>query len=109
MQDDPLNIDALRPGFTNLYLKRIEPERNIRRFYYIGWHEMLYGMAVIRIFGRIGGHHRMMTPVPYDSLEEAWPLIRQTIRTRLRHGYVISPSAQPRNSLFVACPLFFVA
>ena len=33
MQDEPLDIDALRPGFTHLYLKRIEPERNIRRFY----------------------------------------------------------------------------
>lgn len=94
MQDNPLDIEALRADFTYLYLKRIDPERNIRRFYYIGWHEMLYGMAVIRIYGRIGGHHRMMAPIIYESLDEAWPLIRQTIRTRLRHGYTIS---MPQN------------
>ncbi|MCA9332090.1 WGR domain-containing protein [Candidatus Saccharibacteria bacterium] len=90
MATDSLDFEALRANFTYLYLKRIEPERNIRRFYYIGWHPMLYGMAVIRIFGRIGGQHQMMTPAIFSSLDEAWPLIRQTIRTRLRHGYVVA-------------------
>lgn len=89
MAAEPLDIEVLRTDFTSLYLKRIEPAHNVRRFYYIGWHEMLYGMAVIRIYGRIGGHQRMMAPIIFDSLDEAWPLIRQTIRTRLRHGYVV--------------------
>lgn len=90
MAAEPLDIDALRTDFTYLYLKRIEPEHNIRRFYYIGWHEMLYGMAIIRLYGRIGGHQRLMAPAIFHSLDEAWPLIRQTIRTRLRHGYEVA-------------------
>ena len=30
-----------------------------------------------------------MAPVQFDSLDDAWPLIRKSIRARLRHGYQV--------------------
>jgi hypothetical protein len=35
------------------------------------------------------GHRRTLTPLPYPSLAEAWPLIRAILRRRLQHGYRI--------------------
>ena len=86
---DFLDIDALRPHFRHRYLTRVDVDKNVRRFYYIGWQETLFGKAVVRIYGRIDGHRRIMAPVQFDSLDDAWPLIRKTIRTRLRHGYQV--------------------
>jgi hypothetical protein len=44
---------------------------------------------VVRSYGRKDGHRRTLTPLPYSSLAEAWPLIRAILRRRLRHGYKI--------------------
>lgn len=86
---DFIDIDALRSHFRHLYLTRVDPSTNTRRFYYIGWQQTLFGKAVVRIYGRIDGHRRIMAPIQFDSLDDAWPLIRKTIRTRLRHGYQV--------------------
>jgi hypothetical protein len=45
--------------------------------------------AVVRSYGRKDGQRRTLTPLPYSSLTEAWPLIRAILRRRLRHGYKI--------------------
>ena len=44
--------------------------------------------AVVRTYGRKGGWKRVAL-TPCASLTQAWPLIRATIRTRLRHQYTI--------------------
>lgn len=87
---DLLDIDSLRPHFRSVYLTRIDPDTNARRWYYIGWQETLFGKAVVRAYGRQGSdRRRVLAPVAFDCLDDAWPLIRKTLHTRLRHGYVI--------------------
>ncbi len=91
---DLLDIDSLRPHFRHVYLTRIDAEANARRWYYIGWRETLFGKAVVRSYGRLGSdRRRVLAPVAFDCLDAAWPLIRKTLRTRLRHGYVIVDDA----------------
>ena len=83
---DRLDIDSLRPHFRHVYLARIDAEANARRWYDIGGQETRFGKAVVRADGRLGrARRRVLTPVAFDSLDDAWPLLR----TRLRHGYVI--------------------
>ena len=86
-----MDIEALRTDFTHLYFERIDPARNEYRFYYLGWQRTLFHAgAVVRIAGRLqNGHQRILAPLPYRSLDEAWYFIRATIRKRLRNGYTI--------------------
>jgi predicted DNA-binding WGR domain protein len=85
-----MDIDALRPNFTYLLLERVNRDKNELRFYYVAWQPSLFAEgAVVRIYGRKDGQRRILAPLPYPSLEEAWPLIRTIIRLRLRHGYRI--------------------
>jgi len=81
--------------FTYLLFERVEPAENANRYYYLGWMPtLLHSNAVVRFFGRKGETQRMIQPQPFDTLDEAWPLIRSIIRARLRHGYRI---VQPRE------------
>jgi predicted DNA-binding WGR domain protein len=95
-----MDIDALRPNFTYLLLERVNRDKNELRFYYLTWQPSLFAEgAVVRIYGRKGGHRRILSPLPYPSLDAAWPLIRSIIRLRLRHGYqVIAPAGMDRIS-----------
>lgn len=80
--------------FRFILFERHSPTENVARFYWLGWQPSLIDDgAVVRLYGRKGGHQRMLTPQPFSSLEDAWPLIRATVKTRLRHGYrVIEPA-----------------
>ena len=81
--DDPL------PDFTFVLFKRWDPMRNIDRFYFVSYQDTLIGPAVVRVWGRVGGHQHQLQPTPFPTLNEAWPLIRSVIKARLRHGYVV--------------------
>jgi hypothetical protein len=84
------DLDNLRAGFRGILLERVDPSANALRFYYLAWQpSLLDAGAVIRIYGRKHGRRRVLAPLPFASLDEAWPLIRALIRTRLRHGYVM--------------------
>ena len=84
-----------RADFTYLLFERVEPAENANRFYYLGWMPtLLHSNAVVRFFGRKGETQRMIQPQPFDTLAEAWPLVRSIIKARLRHGYRI---VQPRE------------
>jgi hypothetical protein len=37
-----MDIDHLQPGFTSLLLKRVNPEKNENRFYYLAWQPSLF-------------------------------------------------------------------
>ena len=83
-----MDVDAPLSGFTYLLFERVNPEKNEARFYYLAWQPTLFDAgAVVRIYGRKGGRRRIMAPLPFSSLEAAWPMIRSLIRLRLRHGY----------------------
>jgi len=85
-----MDIDHLQPGFTYLLLERVNPAKNENHFYYVAWQLSLFAEgAVVRSYGRKDGPRRTLSPLPYASLTEAWPVIRALLRRRLRHGYKI--------------------
>jgi predicted DNA-binding WGR domain protein len=87
-----MNWDEPPPNFSYVLFERVDLAKNIDRFYFIAFQTTLLGPAVIRMWGRKGHWQRQATPRPFDSLEEAWPLIRAVIKTRLRNGYrVVEP------------------
>lgn len=87
-----MNWDAPPPNFQYVHLERVDLEQDAQRFYYVGYLPTLLGWAVVCIWGRKGGAQQVATPLPFKSLEEAWPEIRKHIKARLRHGYrVVGP------------------
>jgi len=96
---DVIDIDTLKEGFTWLILKRIDPTQNVFRYYAIGWQETLFGWAVLRVYGRLGADKRILDPLYFDSLEDAWPTIRQIIKKRLRNGYVLAQELTEAESM----------
>jgi hypothetical protein len=87
------NFLKLRWNFGTLYVtfSKIAMEKLI--FLKLRWTaQLIHANAVVRLYGRKGESQRLITPQPFKSLTEAWPLIRSIIKTRLRHGYrVIQP------------------
>lgn len=85
-----LDVDWSKPlpGFRSATFRRVEPENNVDRYYLLAWQEDLLGDGyVLREWGRGRPQRRLVTR--FESLEEAWRLIRATARVRLRHGYSV--------------------
>lgn len=81
------------PGFRLLLFEMTDYAMNSHRFYYLAWQPTLLDAGtVVRIWGRKGGQQRHLSPQPFASLEDAWPLLRSIIKTRLRHGYRVALS-----------------
>ena len=75
--------------FNAVELMRIDPPANARRYYRIAWEPTLFDeYAVTRAYGRKGVWRRTRS-TPFPTLEAAWPLIRASIKARLRHGYTV--------------------
>lgn len=75
-------------SFSSILFERVNPERNENRFYWLAWQPTLIDDgAVVRVRGRKGGGQQVFSATPFESLVEAWPMIKATIRTRLSHGY----------------------
>ena len=92
-----INRWAVPPeDFQYVLFERVNPERNEDRFYYLGFMPALEGLAIVRVYGRKGEMQRVLPPLPFDSLEAAWPTLRRCIETRLRRNYTI---VQPRRYL----------
>jgi len=73
--------------FQFVLFERIDPAKNVNRFYYLILQRDLLGeWAVVRVYSRRDGQQQVRV-TPFPSLVEAWPAIRAHIRTRLRHGY----------------------
>ena len=87
LDDTMPDWDRPPADFTAVELVRIDPVANARRYYRIAWEPtLLDDHAVIRSYGRKGAWQRTCI-TPFPSLEAAWPLIRASLKTRLRHGY----------------------
>jgi predicted DNA-binding WGR domain protein len=94
------NWDAPPTDFSFILFERVRPEHNERRYYYLAYQPTLFDDgAVIRLYGRKGVSQRLITPQPFGSLQAAWPLLREIIKTRLRHGYRI---VQPEPAAIIA-------
>ena len=89
-----IDINSLQPGFKYLLFERVNRKRNEFRYYYLSWQPSLFDRGtVVRTYGRLTGQSRTLAPVPYPTLDDAWPLIRAII-ARLRNGYAI---VEPRE------------
>lgn len=70
-------------------LHRIEPEKNIARFYLVKTGpSLLDSWSVIRFWGRIGGHQRHFVTA-CSSAQAATILAQRLVQRRLRRGYRI--------------------
>lgn len=79
-------------------LHRIDPEKNVARFYLVmAGPGLLDPYVVSRLWGRIGGHqcHRV---TPCGSLAEAQQLARRLIQRKLRRGYWLVQGEIPQVS-----------
>ena len=91
-QIDDEQIEQYKAGFTYMVFEKVDVEQNMNRFYYLAWQDTLLGPSVVRRYGRRGGHQRIMSPEPFESLDDAWPLLHEVIKRRLRNGYsVVEP------------------
>ena len=87
----PTISDAPLPNFNSITFQRINSRWNEYRFYQIKWAPtLLDDGAIIRVYGRINGGQRTMSPLPYPSLADAWSMICKQIRKRLKHDYLIT-------------------
>ena len=84
-----VDVDSLRPGFSCVVLERRDDATNARRYYAIGWQETLYGMAIVRVCGRLGHSKRRLAPIYHESLGTAWPELKRLIERRFKRGYVL--------------------
>jgi len=89
-----MDVEALRPGLRCPRLERVHPGKDEARFYLASSQPTLSGWAVERSYGRMGRWQRLIPPLPFGSLEEAWPLVRAIIKRRLRHGYRVMEPEQ---------------
>ncbi|BDA87268.1 WGR domain-containing protein (plasmid) [Aureimonas sp. SA4125] len=72
---------------TPLHLTRIDPARNMARFYVLALQPTLFGgVSVIRNWGRIGTNGREKVET-YDDVDDAGAACRRLERTKRRRGY----------------------
>ncbi|RWB66049.1 WGR domain-containing protein [Mesorhizobium sp.] len=76
-----------------VHLRRIDPSRNMRRFYTLAIHPTLFGGAsVIRNWGRIGTNGQSMMET-FDSEADAASASMRLERMKRRKGYRDSSAA----------------
>jgi predicted DNA-binding WGR domain protein len=87
-----MDFEQAPDSFGYVVFDRSDRDADARRFYMIAWQStLLDDGAVVRTFGRKGRWKRVLT-TPFPSLQAAWPFIRATVKTRLRHRYRIVES-----------------
>jgi hypothetical protein len=107
-----MDFEQAPDSFGYIVFDRTDREANARRLprhlpwraapgqvYMIAWQStLLDDGAVVRTFGRNpqgafgSGRWKRVITTPFPSLQAAWPLIRATVKTRLRHRYRIVES-----------------
>ena len=81
-----------------LHLHRVEPARNMRRFYALALQPTLFGGAsVIRNWGRIGTNGQSMMET-FDQPEEASVALGRLERAKRRRGCLLYTSPSPRDA-----------
>lgn len=72
----------------SMYLRCIDPERNMARFYSMSVQPTLFGeWALLREWGRIGSAGRLVQR-QFASEQEAALAMAAHLKVRLTHGYV---------------------
>lgn len=75
----------------HLYVERVDPDRNMARFYTLAIESTLFGTPrLLRRWGRIGTHGRVMVH-HFEREEDAVALFLELLRERRAHGYRVKP------------------
>ena len=83
----PRNPDQLDIFPDQIWLRRVDPEQNMRRFYAMTVSRDLFGHGILaREFGRIGQPGRVMTEVFEDEAQAVIALAKQA-KAKQRRGY----------------------
>ncbi|WP_312366586.1 WGR domain-containing protein [Ensifer sp.] len=78
--------------YSNLYFQRIDPSRNMARYYALSIQPTLFGeIALIRAWGRIGTLGQEMRHL-FASEAEAVTMFRHIARKKSAKGYVAKTS-----------------
>lgn len=76
------------PEHKPLHLRRIDPTRNMRRFYVLSIQPTLFGgMSLVRNWGRIGTNGQVMMQT-FDDSTEASEAFGRLERAKGKRGYV---------------------
>mgnify|MGYP000166692556 CR=1 FL=1 len=71
-----------------MYLTKVNPERNMKRFYSVTIQPtILGGCCLVRMHGRIGGSTRVLPPVVYTSPPAAQVALERLVARKKRRGY----------------------
>jgi predicted DNA-binding WGR domain protein len=84
-----------------LYVERIEPEKNMARFYALAVQPTLFGeVSLMRSWGRIGTRGQQKLHV-FNDEKHAVGLFLELLREKRRRGYRPKPSVEiPRSECF---------
>lgn len=81
-------IGMLKPDARPVLLNRIDPARNMARYYRVAIEPTLFGWSsVVRDWGRIGRSARRRLDL-YDDDDEAVATAEKLLQGKLRRGYV---------------------
>lgn len=81
---------------SNLMLRRYEPAKNIRRFYYMTVQRDLFGGAtLVREWGRIGSSGQVRVE-PFADEGLAVDALAEIVRQKRRRGYMDRPERTPQ-------------
>ena len=84
MYHSPIQLDVFP---TDVQLRRVDPARNMRRFYRMSIQPDLFGGAsLVREWGRIGAGGQMMIE-PHADEGQAITALMTLVRVKKRRGY----------------------
>ena len=77
-----------------MLMHRIDPHRNMRRFYALSIQPNLFGGAsLVRRWGRVGTHGQQKIQL-FENDDAASRALDRLVRIRQRRGYVIRPTGR---------------
>ncbi len=84
----PADLKIVTRKFSeSVHMRRIDPTRNMARFYEVSLQPSLFGTwAVVRRWGRIGCQGRIRLEL-CDSADDAFNCIKRLIAAKRRRGY----------------------
>lgn len=86
----------------HLYVERIEPEKNMARFYALAVQPTLFGeVSLVRRWGRIGTHGQQKVHV-FNEEKHAVGLFLQLLREKRKRGYKPKPAVEIRKIRYLS-------
>jgi predicted DNA-binding WGR domain protein len=84
----PIDLNIVTREFSEAaHMRRIDPTRNMARFYEVSLEPSLFGTwAVVRRWGRIGCRGRIRLEL-CDSADDAFDCVKRLIVAKRRRGY----------------------